>query len=78
LQLLPHRHLVLGPTAHHAARRGVEAEQRLHVMADLVRDDVSLREVARGAEAPIELVVEAEVDVDALVSRAIERADLGA
>jgi hypothetical protein len=29
----------------------------LHVMADLVGDDVGLREVSRGAEAPAQLIV---------------------
>ena len=51
----------------------------LHVVAVLVRDDVRLRERrAPRAEARLELVEEAEVDVDELVARAVERADLGA
>src|SRR5438045_1115895 len=44
-------------------------------MADLVRDHVGLREVAAGVKALAQLVVEAEVDVDLLVVRAIERTD---
>ena len=46
-----------------------DAEQRLHVMADLVRDHVGLREIARRVEALLQLVVEVEVDVDLLVER---------
>ena len=51
-----------------------DAEQVLHVVADLVGDDVGLGEVARGAEARAQLVEEAEVDVDLLVARTVERA----
>ena len=49
-------------------------EQVLHVMPDLVRDDIGLREVAGRAEAPIELAEERQVEVDLLIGRAIERA----
>src|SRR5262245_12360538 len=54
LELLPNRERVrLGPAD--AVARGHDAlgdaQQRLHVMPDLVGDDVRLREVARGAEA---------------------------
>ena len=42
------------------------------MVPDLVRDDVGLREIAGRAEAPLELVEEREVDVDALVGRAVE------
>ncbi len=48
------------------------------MVADLVRDDVGLREVARRAEARLQLVVEGEVDVDLLVGGAVEGADRGA
>src|SRR5688572_19852435 len=43
-------------------------------MADLVRDDVGLREVAWRLEPPPQLLVEREVDVDAAVERTVERA----
>src|SRR5688572_16182265 len=46
-------------------------------MADLVRDDVVAGEVAAGAELRLELVEEAEVDVDLLVRRAVERSHRG-
>src|SRR5690349_15759038 len=50
-----------------------DAELGLDVMAELVRDDVGHREVAAfRAEARLELVHEAEVEVDLLVGRAIE------
>ena len=48
------------------------------MVADLVRDDVGLREVARRAEALAKLVVEGEVYVDALVAGAVEGPDCGA
>ena len=50
-----------------------DAEQGLHVMADLVRDHVGLGEVARCLEAVLQLPVEVEVDVDLVIERAIER-----
>src|SRR5688500_13909962 len=43
-------------------------------MADLVRDHVRLREIARRAEPLVKRVVEPEGDVDLLVDRAVERA----
>src|SRR5690606_3246344 len=54
-----------------------DALQRLHVMPDLVRDDVRLREVAARAELFAQVSVEAEVDVDLFVERAIKRTDGG-
>src|SRR5574337_1699391 len=76
LQLEPHRQRVglrLGGAAAHRVHLLGHAEQTLHVVADLVRDDVSLREVARRAELLAQRVEEAEVDVDLLVGRAVER-----
>jgi hypothetical protein len=46
-------------------------------MTVLVRDHVRLGErAALGAEAIVQLLVEAEIDVDELVDRAVERADI--
>src|SRR5512139_3221959 len=67
-------HLRLADTPAHAFDLGRDAEQVLHVVAHLVRDDVGLREVARRTELAVQRVEEAEVDVDLLVARAIERA----
>ena len=54
-------------------------EQVLDVVPVLVRQHVGLGErPTLGAEARLQLVEEAEVDVDVLVGRAVERADLGA
>src|ERR1043165_1809175 len=56
-----------------------DAELVLHVMPDLVRDHVSLRELARAradiaaAEAPLEVAEERRIEIDLLVGRAIER-----
>ena len=54
-----------------------DAEQVLDVMPDLVRDNVSLREVAGRAEAILQVAVEREVDVELLVGGAVERPDRG-
>ena len=76
LQLEPHRQRVGLLLRRRAAARlhllG-DAEQVLHVMPDLVRDHVGLREIARRLEALAQLAVEAEVDVDLLIGRAVER-----
>ena len=45
----------------------------LHVVADLVRDHVGLREIARRVEAALQVVEEREVDVEPLVIGTIER-----
>src|SRR5262245_30211805 len=47
------------------------------MMADLVRDHVGLREIARRMEAPFHLLVEGKVDVDGAVERAVERTHRG-
>src|SRR5690242_9106778 len=44
-----------------------DAEQLLHVMADLVGDDIGLREIALYAEAVLQLLVEVEVNINLLV-----------
>ena len=49
------------------------------MVAVLVREHVGLRKrPALGAEPRLQLVEEAEIDVDLLVGRAVERADLRA
>ena len=45
-------------------------------MADLMRDDIGLGEVAWRFEPVLQLLVEVEVDIDLLVVRAVERAHL--
>ena len=55
----------------------VDPERVLHVVPDLVRDHVGLREVAGSAEAVLQLAEEGEVEVDALVGRAVVRPDAG-
>ena len=59
------------------AHLALGAEEGLQVVAELVRRDVRLRELALRAELLLELVEEAELEVDLLVRRAVERADLG-
>src|SRR4029450_3516518 len=45
----------------------------LDVMADLVRDDVRLREVARSTEPPVELAEETQIEIHPLIARAVKR-----
>jgi hypothetical protein len=79
LQLHRHRQLVLprrvallrGP------HLGLGAEQRLQVVARLVRHDVRHREAALRPELLLQLTQEADVDEDLPVRRAVERPDLG-
>ncbi len=77
LQFQAHRqrvHLLFGHAAAHAVDLGGDAQQPLHMVADLVRDHVGLRKVARRTEPPGQRVEETQVDVDLLVGRAVERA----
>src|SRR5690606_21862985 len=79
LQLLTHRQRVrLHPVGASAGGRDAlgYSQQRLHMMSDLVRDDVCLGEIARSAEARMQLLVETEVDVRLTVGGAIEWTDL--
>ena len=55
----------------------VDPEQVLHVVADLVCDDVGLREVAGRPESRAELAEEAQIEVHGAVGRAVEGADVG-
>ena len=74
LQLEAHRAGALALAV--AADALVRAQQVLDVVAVLVGDHVGLGErAALRAEARAQLVVEAQVDVDRLVGRAVERAD---
>src|SRR5258705_7290443 len=82
LQLDPHLDLVplgLADGALRLLRLRQDAEQVLHVMADLVRDHIGLRELAglaadvAAAEAGGDLVEERGVEIDLLVGRAVER-----
>jgi hypothetical protein len=50
-----------------------DPEQRLHVMAHLVSDDVCLREITRGAEPILQIAEEGGVEVDLLIGRTVER-----
>ena len=81
LQLDPHLQLIgfdlaAGLLLHSRHARN-DAEQVLHMMARLVRDDVGLRELARPARAAAEtrlyLAEKRGVEEDALVGRAVER-----
>src|SRR5690606_34141542 len=53
-----------------------DADRVLHVMADLVCDDIGLREIAGGVVPPRQRIEEAEIEIDPPVGRAIERPDL--
>ena len=71
LQLEPHGRRI---RAVHGSllRSSLDAKNILNVMADLVGQDVGLREFAWRPKAPLQLVVKAEVDVDSLVFRTVK------
>ena len=48
-------------------------EQILDVVTELVRDHVGLREIARGTKARGEILEEAEIEIDLVVRRTVER-----
>src|SRR5262245_20888937 len=82
LQLDPHLQLVGIALVHAALHRlhpRQNAEQVLHVMADLVRDYVGLGELAAlaadlaAAEAPFEILKERGVEIDLAIDRTVER-----
>ena len=80
LQLGPHRKCVAIALAHalaHLLHLARDAEQVLHMMSDLVGDDVSLRELAWRAKTRRKLVEEAEVEIDPLVGWTVERSHGG-
>ena len=52
----------------------IQPEQVLHVMTELVRNHIGLREVARRAQLLRQLVEEPEIEVDHAVLRTVERA----
>src|SRR4029077_6241916 len=57
-----------------SAPRAQQAEQRLNVMADLVRDHVRAGEVSRASKSIGELVEERQVEIALSVLRTVERA----
>ena len=74
LQLQPHRTTLRSAAV--TSDQLVVADDVLHVMAVFMRDDVRLSERATlGAEITSKLIKEAEVDVDLLVTGAVERSD---
>src|SRR5262245_1281247 len=82
LQLDPHLELIGVGLVHGALHRlhpRQNAEQVLHVMTDLVRDHVGLRELAAlapdlaAAETPLEILKERGVEIDLMVDRTVER-----
>jgi len=79
LQLHAHRNAVLLGLRTRARRFHLleGAGLLLHVVTDLVRDDVGLREVARSAEAPLQIAEEREVEVELLVAGTVERPHRG-
>jgi hypothetical protein len=51
------------------------ANQVLHVVADFVRDHIGLREIAGRIQPRLHRLIEARVDVEIAVGRAVERAN---
>src|SRR5262249_60201452 len=54
-----------------------DAEQILHMVADLVSNQIGLGEFPRGTKASFHILKETEVQIDHLVPGAIERSDSG-
>ena len=52
-----------------------DAEQILYMMADLMRDYISLGEIAGGLKALLQIMEEGKIDIQFLVGRAIEGTD---
>ena len=79
LQLHEYRELVglTGTRALSLAHLVLYAEKRLDVVSDLVCDDVGLREVSRRAATSPELIEEAQIEIDLLVGRTVERSGRG-
>ncbi len=78
LELEPDRKLGGIGFAHAALLRVhlvADAQQVLHVVADLVRHHIGLSKFARRFEAVLQLVKEAKVNINFLIGRAIKRAD---
>ncbi len=50
----------------------LDSQNILHMVAQLVRDNISLRELRVAAAQPSQLIPEAKVDVDLLVRRTVE------
>ena len=76
LQFHPHGHLIGFHFAHrlpHLVELGQHANEILDMVADFMSDDIGLREVAGRAELPVKLREEGGVEIDLLVTRAIER-----
>jgi len=59
------------------AHLALSADEILHVMSDFVREHICLREVAGCAELSVELIEEAEVEIDLAIARAVERTARG-
>ena len=74
LELDSHGVLILALAASRLSRC---ADQVLHVMPDLVRDDVGLGEVARGAQALFHYGVKTRIDVEFSIARAVKWSDRG-
>ena len=77
LQLHPLRHFIGFRFAHappHLVEPRQHPDQVLHVVADLMRDHISLGEITGCTELTRQLVEESGVEINLAVARAIERA----
>lgn len=76
LQLLAHQQAVVAfealATLAGGTDPGRDAEQRLHVMADLMGDHIGLGKVAGGGEAGFQFAEEAKVEIDLPIPRAVK------
>src|SRR5437879_6333843 len=63
--------------AHGALHLRLDSEQFLHMMPDLMRQNIGLRESSGRAEASLQFIVKTQVDINLLVVRTVERPGRG-
>ena len=75
LQLHPHRQLVdvVRTLLLAGADLFLDPGQVLHMMPYLVGDDIGLGEISGGSKAGMQVLEESQVEVDLLITRAVER-----
>jgi hypothetical protein len=75
LQFHPHRERIsrAGILALQVAYLGFDPEKVLNVMAEFVGENVGLRELAGGPKPALQFIIKAEIDVDLLIRRTLER-----
>src|SRR5690349_23399575 len=63
--------------AHGALHLRLDPEQLLHMMPDLMCQNIGLREISGRTETSLQFIVKAQVDIDLFVVRTVERPGRG-